>query len=268
MKVLLISVDGVRPDALVQLESAREVLTRGASSMAASSVIPPVTLPCHMTMFHSVDPERHGTLTNTYMPQVRPVQGLCEVLKNAGKTSAMFYNWEQLRDLVRPGSLAYSLMLKGRHEDTPDSPVSTYRQSNNAVTAAAIKCMQEKGPDFVFLYLAFSDDAGHKFGWLSPEYFDALENSMQNIRRVLEEKPEEYTVLITSDHGGHGRTHGMDIPEDMTIPMAAIGPDFSSGSQLPAPNLKDLAPTICALLGVTPDEEWEGHSFAPVTKKQ
>jgi predicted AlkP superfamily pyrophosphatase or phosphodiesterase len=263
MKVLLISVDGVRPDALAQMESAEKVLALGASSMNAASVIPPVTLPCHMTMFHSVDPDRHGTMTNTYMPQVRPVQGLCEVLKASGKTSAMFYNWEQLRDLARPGSLAYSLMIKGRHEDTAASPVVTYRQSNDAVTTAAIECMQKKGPDFVFLYLAFSDDAGHKYGWMSPEYFDALENSLQNIRRVLEEKPEEYTVLITSDHGGHGRTHGMDIPEDMRIPIAAFGPDFAPGSQLPDPNLKDLAPTICALLGVAPNEEWEGRSFVP-----
>ena len=262
MKVLLISVDGVRPDALVQLPSAREIFKQGAVSVNASSVIPPVTLPCHMTMFHSVDPDRHGTMTNTYMPQVRPVRGLCEVLKDAGKTSAFFYNWEQLRDLARPGSLAYSVMIKGRHEDTPDSPVATYRRGNDAVTAAAIECMREKGPDFVFLYLAFSDDAGHKYGWLSPEYFDALENSTANILRVLAEKPEEYTVLITSDHGGHGRTHGMDIPEDMTVPMAAIGAPFAPGGSLPDPNLKDLAPTVCALLGVAPDEEWEGKSFA------
>ena len=104
MKVMLISVDGVRPDALAQLELAHDVLAKGASSLQATSVFPSVTLPCHLTMFHSVDPDRHGTLTNTYMPQVRPVQGLCEVLKNAGKTSAMFYNWEQLRDLARPAA--------------------------------------------------------------------------------------------------------------------------------------------------------------------
>ena len=263
MKVLLISVDGVRPDALVQLSDAHKVFEKGAVSLRASSVVPSVTLPCHMTMFHSVDPQRHGTMTNTYMPQVRPVQGLCEVLKNAGKTSAMFYNWEQLRDLARPGSLAYSLMLKGRHEDTPDSPVSTYRQSNDAVTTAAIECMQRKAPDFVFLYLAFSDDAGHKFGWMSPQYFDALENSLQNILRVLNEKPDAYTVLITSDHGGHDRTHGTELPEDMIIPMAAIGAPFTPGSSLPDPNLKDIAPTVCELLGVMPDEEWEGSSFAP-----
>lgn len=258
MKVLLISVDGVRSDALVQMALAREVFAKGAVSMNASSVFPSVTLPCHMTMFHSVDPDRHGTMTNTYMPQVRPVRGLCEVLKDGGKTCAMFYNWEQLRDLARPGSLAYSLMLKGRHEDTPDSPVATYRQSNDAVTTAAIECMQRKGPDFVFLYLAFSDDAGHKFGWMSAEYFDALENSLQNILRVLEEKPEEYTVLITSDHGGHGRTHGTDLPEDTTIPMFYFGKQFEAGKRFSGGSILDIAPTIAKIMDIPPAEEWEG----------
>ena len=35
-------------------------------------------------------PERHGTVTNTYVPQVRPVRSLVEVLHSAGKTTAMF----------------------------------------------------------------------------------------------------------------------------------------------------------------------------------
>lgn len=262
MKVLLISVDGMRPDALCRIPRAQECMAAGAVSLQASSVVPSVTLPCHVTMFCSVDPSRHGTTTNTYVPQVRPVTDLCQVLKNAKKTSAMFYNWEQLRDVCRPGSLAYSYMVRGRHEDTPPSAVSTYRQSNDAVTDKCIDCLCTKGPDFAFLYLAFSDDAGHKWGWMSPEYFDALENSWANIERVLNAIPEEYTVIITADHGGHDRTHGTELAEDMTIPMIAIGAPFVPGGTLPDPNLKDLAPTVCALLGVEPDEEWEGRSFA------
>ena len=50
-----------------------------------------VTLPCHMSMFHSIVPRIHGTTTNTYMPQVRPVNGLLEQLNKADKVSAMFY---------------------------------------------------------------------------------------------------------------------------------------------------------------------------------
>ncbi len=66
------------------------MLARSAASFCAQTVTPSVTLPCHMSLFHSVTPQRHGTTTNTYAPQVRPVRGLCEVLAAAGKRCAFF----------------------------------------------------------------------------------------------------------------------------------------------------------------------------------
>ena len=90
MKVLLVMVDGMRPDALMEVPLAQKYLRRFAYTLKARTVSPSVTLPCHMSLFHSVDPSRHGTTTNTYMPQVRPIRGLCEVLSAAGKKSAFF----------------------------------------------------------------------------------------------------------------------------------------------------------------------------------
>ena len=83
MKVLLILADGMRPDALKNIPLAQALLKKSTYSLAADTVMPSVTLPCHMSLFHSVDPSRHGTTTNTYAPQVRPVEGLCEVLHHA-----------------------------------------------------------------------------------------------------------------------------------------------------------------------------------------
>ena len=107
-KVLLILVDGMRPDGLLGCGNAfaDTLLEHAQYALDAQTVMPSVTLPCHMSLFHSVTPERHGILTNTYVPQVRPVRGLCEVLRAAGKTCAFFYNWEELKDLSRPDSLA------------------------------------------------------------------------------------------------------------------------------------------------------------------
>lgn len=56
-KVLLISVDGMRPDAMVQLSRAQKLMAGGAVTLEGTSVVPPVTLPCHMSMFHSVEPD-------------------------------------------------------------------------------------------------------------------------------------------------------------------------------------------------------------------
>ena len=86
MKTLVIIVDGMRPDAIADHPIAKKIMEKSAYTLNARTVMPSVTLPCHMSLFHSVDPTRHGTTTNTYMPQVRPINGICETLFNAGKT--------------------------------------------------------------------------------------------------------------------------------------------------------------------------------------
>ena len=87
---------------------------------------------------------------------------------------------------------------------------------------------------------------------------EAMRNSWQNIERVVESLPEDYTVFITADHGGHDRTHGTEMPEDMIIPIIAMGKDFVPGVQFTEANIKDIAPTITKIMGVAPDREWEG----------
>ena len=71
----------------------------------------------------------------------------------------------------------------------------------------------------------------------------------------------EYTIFLTSDHGGHDRTHGLDIPEDMTIPIFCLGPDFPAGREMPGLTILDVAPTIARLLGAEIPREWEGRSL-------
>ena len=111
-KVLLILLDGMRPDSIAACGSkyADNMLKSCRyKDMQAKTVFPSVTLPCHMSLFHSVVPQRHGILTNTFVPMARPVDGLIEKLHNAGKRCAFYYTWEQLRDLAKPGMLDCSL---------------------------------------------------------------------------------------------------------------------------------------------------------------
>ena len=253
MKTLVIIVDGMRPDAIADHPIAKKIMEKSAYTLGARTVMPSVTLPCHMSMFHSVDPTRHGTTTNTYMPQVRPINGICEVLSNAGKTCAIFYNWEQLRDLARPGSIVHAYFVKGG--------LYGYEDAYNRVTAAAIDYLTHYDVDFTFLYLGFTDMAGHQHGWMTPEYMYSIDNSFENIEKIMNVLPDDYQVIITADHGGHDRTHGTELDEDMIIPMIAHGTAFAPGTDLGTVSIKDVAPTVTALLGVKPDEEWEGKSF-------
>ena len=254
MKVLMILVDGMRPDSIGDLPAAKKRMAVSASTMAARTVMPSVTLPCHMSLFHSVDPSRHGTTTNTYAPQVRPVQGLCEVLARSGKSCAFFYDWEQLRDLTRPGTLSVSCFAKG--------DAHGYANADRMMTDAAISCIKNETPDFAFLYLGNPDEVGHRYGWMSENYLAAVRSAWEQIDRVLADLPEEYAVIILADHGGHDRIHGTEAPEDMTIPVMLRGTPFAAGTVLENVSILDIAPTVAKLLDVMPDREWEGKCLA------
>ncbi len=251
-KVLLILVDGMRPDAVAKCPHPfiKELQKRGSYTAEARTVMPSVTLPCHMSLFHSVTPQRHGVTTNQYVPQVRPVKGIFDVLRTHKKISAMFFDWEELRDLGRPDALAHTCFYSGH--------IMSYEKANLCITDDAVEYMKKYTPDFAFLYLGFTDEAGHDFGWMTDEYMRAVNQSWDCIERVVNVLSDEYAVIITADHGGHERSHGTEMPEDMTIPMFAVGDEFAAGGALKNISIMDIAPTVVKILNLPPEDEWEG----------
>ena len=253
MKVLLILVDGMRPDSLQDIPYVEQLKETAAYTLEATTVLPSDTLPCHMSLFHSVDPERHGTLTNTYASAGKPITGLFETLRAKGKKCAMFYSWEQLRDVARPGSLAHSYFIS-----CSAYPGEIYVP---ACTDGALDYIEKEKPDFTFLYLAMPDDVGHKAGWMSDAYLDSVKLCWENIQRIIDRLPDDYSVIITADHGGHDRTHGTENPQDMTIPMFFLGKNFTPGKVLSDVSIKDIAPTVFKLLQLEAPAAWEGKSL-------
>ena len=224
-KVILICIDGMRPDGFLSCGNPfiYKMMELGSYCLESHTVFPSSTLPCHMSMFHSVPPERHGILSNTYVPMVRPVSGLFEQIRLMGGISDMYYGWEPLRDIGQPKSLMRSGYICARGEDDTD----------NKLTELALKRIREDQPDFIFLYQVETDEkGGHDHGWMSEEYMRRLSIAIDNARRVIEKFGDEYSVIITADHGGHDRAHGSTIPEDMTIPMFFIGENFEKATKI------------------------------------
>lgn len=250
-KVVLVLVDGMRPDGMMQCGHpfAQKFMTLCAHDMKAQTVMPSVTLPCHMSLFHSVDPSRHGVTTNTYVPQVRPIVGLMDQLDLFGKKVAFFNTWEELRDLSRPDHLhTYLCINQHKQQDT-----------DTKITQAAISYLEEELPDFMFVYLGETDEVGgHSCGWMSEQYLKCVYKALDCIEKIYEHLPKGYTLITTADHGGHERSHGTDMPEDMTIPICFCGSAFQPGAELTGVSIKDIAPTIAKLLEVPAVKEWEG----------
>ena len=105
------------------------------------------------------------------------------------------------------------------------------------------------------------EKGGHDNGWMTDAYLGYIHTAIDCVRQVWEACGSTHAILVTADHGGHDRTHGTDLPEDMNIPMFFLGKPFTPGEQLQGVSILDLAPTVADLLGVPAAEEWEGRSL-------
>jgi predicted AlkP superfamily pyrophosphatase or phosphodiesterase len=187
------------------------------------------------------------------------VPSLIEIAHQAGLGTAAFYTWEPLRDLARPGSLdaAYYRRL-GEPPGKGDVEIAS---------AAAKYVVQEK-PAFTFVYLGATDEAGHRHGWMSEPYLQAVHKADRTIGLVLEPLRAsgslQHTVcLVLADHGGHDSDHSLGQPEDLTIPWIISGPGVRRGHQVTSDvNIVDTAPTVAQLLGLPGPAEWKGQVVA------
>lgn len=249
-KVLLISIDGLRGDIALTGKHADKLKEISTYSTSVTTVYPSVTLPCHMSMQHGVSPESHGVFTNTYTPSVELVDGIAETLSSSGKTCAFFYNWGPLGDVISDSALVKKEYVSGESLG--------WKEANAALAKSCKEYLMNNDVDYAFLYLGCLDAMGHTYGWLSSEYLAELDSSMDLVFDIIDILSEEYTVIITSDHGGHNYTHGTQSSEDMTIPIFLIGSKFAQGKEIYGGSILDIAPTVANILGVIPQSAWSG----------
>jgi predicted AlkP superfamily pyrophosphatase or phosphodiesterase len=248
----LFLIDGCRSDGLAEANTPviDEIIRGGAFTPAARSVMPSMTLPCHQSIFNGVPPERHGIASNTFTPFVRPIKGLIQTVNQAGGKCAMFYNWEEMRDITPPSYLEAAMFTR--------LPPVDKAAGDSAVADMAAAWLRSHEWNFAFVYFDGTDAIGHRHGWMSPEYIAAIEHADHCIGQVLSVIGDA-TVIVTADHGGHDKTHGTSLPEDMTIPFAIAGPQIPAASRVALPfDLTCIASTICACLEIPPDPDWTG----------
>ncbi|MCZ6678107.1 MAG: ectonucleotide pyrophosphatase/phosphodiesterase [Candidatus Poribacteria bacterium] len=259
---ILIVIDGCRPDGIQEAETPHidTLIARGAYTFGAQSVMPSSTLPCHTSMFRGVTPSRHGITTNTWVPMVRPVPSITELASSMKLKTAFIYNWEQLRDLAAPGSLNFSYFTDNLDKAKGDVTI--------AQVAAEHLCAEQ--PDFCFVYLGVVDIVGHRHGWMSAEYIEQIGIADQAIGVLLARLEaanllDRYLILVQSDHGGHGKSHGTDLPEDLTIPWIAAGGPVKSVGEIKQPlRIFDTAPTLAHALDLPLSDEWEGQPITDI----
>jgi hypothetical protein len=261
-RVLIISVDGLRPDALSEV-TAPNILAlarHGAFSWRAQTVLPSVTLIAHASMLSGVPPTDHAITWNDYRPAVGTitVPTVFSQVEAAGGKTVMVISKPKLQHLAAPGAVDDLLNL------------AAYGDVPLAGRAAEVLA---NGFDLMFIHLSGVDAAGHLTGWMSASYLNAVRAADRAIGEVLAAVDgaglQGTLVIITADHGGEGVSHGRNIPADTTIPWVMAGPGVRENYAIEIPvSIMDTAATALYVLGLPVPANWEGQAIVDAFVQQ
>ena len=250
-RVLILSIDGLRPDAisLAPMPNIMNLMQSSAYSLSAQTIFPSSTLPSHASMLTGYCPQMHGVDWNDYEPENGYAIGtdLFDIAHAAGLYTSMFVGKRKLQQLTGPESLDQFVYVNDRESVLVD------------------RLLEEFPQDFGVLFIHFPlvDGMGHEHGWLSPEQFSVAFRADEAFGRVLAELDarnlrSETLIIITADHGGHDTTHGSSRPEDMTIPWIASGPGIQPKVLTTIVHTMDTAATAAFALGLDYPDDWNG----------
>lgn len=253
--VLIISIDGLRPDALFLAEAPRldDLITRGAYSPDAQTISVSVTLPSHASMLSGMPPEKHGIKWGLPYIGWPGMNGptLFSVAHDAGLSTAMIFGKDKLNYIAIPNSVDQIIGQDGVHD--PE------------IKDQALKVIGAGLPHVLFIHFPDVDRVGHKYGWMSDNQLYAVayvDGLIGEIVAELEQRGylERTLLIITADHGGHGFDHGDDSPLDRTIPWLAVGPGVPAGLSLSQRIYTyDTAATAAYALDLPLPEIWDGR---------
>jgi predicted AlkP superfamily pyrophosphatase or phosphodiesterase len=302
-RLVVISVDGLRPDLLVRayVPNIRGLMRSGSYTMWARTTAVSVTLPSHVSMMTGVIPKRHEIDWNRDLPLARPVypkgSTLLDLAKRHGYTTAMVAGKSKFELFERPGSLDWCWVAPkdegaaatgptskpGAREVSPEEEWPEGSKKGKAggvvdgvVAEKAAFFLRNYRPGVTFVHLPNVDNVGHGRGWGTPEQIVAVEGAdaaVGTLLRALRETGaiDSTLIILSADHGGAGRTHGPDDPRSRHIPWIASGPGVRRDYDLTRhPNLvvntEDTFATGCYFLGLRHSPRIDGKAVREIVE--
>ena len=266
-KVLLIGIDGVRPDVLAEVSTPNidALKKKGAFTDQTRTTVPSVSGPSWSSMLTGVWPDKHGVIDNQFdgrrYDKYPDFLSRIEFLKPEMSTFAAV-DWLPLMQI---GGEASTISPAVDVRISIDGYVTGWAEGDLEVTSAAVSHLNEADPDALFVYLGNPDETSHQHNSIGAEYREAIALSDYHVgllvdaiqaRKTFHE--ENWLILISTDHGrradgGHGGLSDIE----MTTFILASGPAVQIGNVDQDTFIVDVAVTALTHLGITPDPAWE-----------
>jgi len=292
-RVLFIGVDGCRADALsaamerglapqvkMLSESEHGLFTRkfyAGGELDAPTHQPTVSGPGWSSLLTGVWMDRHGVKNNRFIGgRFQSYSHFMRHIKEVQPKAfcASFADWPPIHDFIADGSrIDGAEFLDVKFTSTPDANrhFVDHPETDIEVREAALKTLRESNPDVMFVYFGQVDEYGHgevdsraNFSPDSTLYLNAIshvDSHIGELLRTMRARPrfmdENWLVLITTDHGGRGNSHGGDSDEERKIWLAAHGVGLPREKLLnEATPQTALVPMIYQHLGIQPKPDW------------
>lgn len=272
--LFLIGVDGMSPDGIDNAKTPHidALMTTGAYTMKAEAVSPTVSGPNWASLFMGAGPEQHRIYDNNWRPKDFQDSIFCNGKKgqlwptlfgvirqqDSDAHLACFHDWSTINQYIERGACQMVADTKGEDHTNEE----------------AIRYIKTHRPKFLFLHLDHVDHAGHRHGHGSAAYYASVEKADELIGDFIEGLKqagiyEESVLVVTSDHGGIGKGHGGDTPEEKLIPIIINGKGIQKGTEISEKEVMiyDISATILDVLGHQPPKCWIGKSLQSALSK-
>jgi len=254
-RVLIISLDGLRPDALSSLRTPNLMQLAGQGAYSSRALTTTAsTLPAHASMLSGYGTLGHGIFWNDYVPLLGFIRSstVFSIAHEHDLQTAMLVAKEKLIHIAAPGTVDDYAYITG---------------GDDQIMHAGIERIQY-GFGVLFIHLRALDSTGHRYGWMSGEYMAAVGRSDQRVGELLGELEASglgatTLVMITADHGGSGTSHGSRSEQDRTIPWIVSGPGVVPGMALgEGISVVDTAATALWSMGLPLPDGLDGQPVA------
>jgi len=268
-RVLLIGIDGCRPDALLAADTPHlnRLIAKGASTGDARAVAPTLSGPNWSSLLTGVSTAKHGVVDNTF----------------AGNDFSTYPHFFARIKERRPSTFTASFAQWNliHRQIVSGADVSMGGLTDTEVVLQATSLILTADPQVIFLHLNDVDLAGHTFGFspTTPEYLAAIEATDLRVGAVVSalsqrtaagiHSYENWLIAVTTDHGGVGHVHGGNSNEETQTWLILSGPSIANETRIPpGVDIFDVPVTLLDHLGLQPAPAWnlDGVSILPAVR--
>ena len=271
-QVIIIGVDGMSPDGIKVAKTPviDALIEQGASSFKARAVMPSSSGPNWGSMILGAGPEQHGITSNAWRVDSFTIEAtkrdadgyfpsMFDLIRQAmpDATIGLFHDWSALNHFFNNKSLDVIMDTHG-----PDTTMQE-----------ATKFIINQKPTLTFIHLDHVDHAGHTHQHGSPAYYQSVEKADSLIGDLVNELEtndlfEDTHLIITSDHGGKGYSHGGNSMEEMEIPWIICGDNIRESYKIKGPiDTYNTAATVLYLFNIEIPDFWIGRPVIEAFEK-